>query len=265
MKPIVAAGLVSAVLGLYPPQAAAQADPLLDPVLYGQLERWLGAGLLNLQNIYTWEDGDNSRDFHAAADNRGSTFTLMRVSDMRVGDMRVGDMRVGDMRVGDEGGSWLVGGYNPLSWSSSDGWHESRFDWQRSAFIFNYTDPALYRQVPTTNILPSQGLRQTYNWPDHGPTFGAGPDLLVNDRMDTALSWQLTYGDPDFEGRSIIDGSYGGQYMRLDAMELYAISLVPEPAHLTMLLGGAAALGGLAWLSRRRRPGPLLAGLPTPV
>jgi len=245
MKPIVAAGLVSAVLGLHPPQAAAQADPLLDPVLYGQLERWLGAGPLNLQNVYTWEDGDNSRDFHAAADHRGSTFTLMRVSD--------------------EGGSWLVGGYNPLSWSSTDGWHESRFDWQRSAFIFNYTDPALYRQVPTSNILPSQGLRQTYNWPDHGPTFGAGPDLLVNDRMDTALSWQLTYGDPDFEGRSIIDGSYGGQYMQLDAMELYAISLVPEPANVTMLLGGVATLGALAWLSRRRRAGPPLPAALTPA
>jgi hypothetical protein len=244
--PIEAAGLVSAVLGLQPPQAAAQTDPLLDPVLYGQLERWLGAGPLNLQNVYTWEDGDNSRDFHAAADNRGSTFTLMRVAD-------------------DDGGSWLVGGYNPLSWSSTDGWHESRFDWQRSAFIFNYTVPALYRQVPTAYILPSQGLRQTYNWPDHGPTFGAGPDLLVNDRMDTALSWQLTYGDPAFEGRSIIDGSYGGRYMRLDAMELYAISLVPEPANLTMLLGGVATLGALAWLSRRRRAEPTFPAALTPA
>ncbi|WP_312515712.1 PEP_CTERM-anchored TLD domain-containing protein [Massilia sp.] len=241
MKPIVAAGLVSAVLGGWTPQALAQGqpDPLLDRVLYGQLERWLGAGPLYLQNVYTWEQGDDSLDFHAAADNRGSTFTLMRVS---------------DMRVGDEDGSWLVGGYNPLSWSSSDSWHESRFDWQRTGFVFNYTDPGVYRQVLSDHILPSQGLRQTYNWPDHGPTFGAGPDLLVNDRMDTVLSWQLTYGDPDFEGRSIIDGSYGGQYMQLDAMELYSISLVPEPGQTTMLLGGLAGLGALGWLTRRRWP-----------
>ena len=236
MKPIVAAGLVSAVLGGWTPHALAQSqpDPLLDPILYGQLERWLGAGPLYLQNVYTWEEGDNSLDFHAAADERGSTFTLMR--------------------VGDEGGSWLVGGYNPLSWSSVDGWHESRFDWQRTAFVFNYTDPAVYRQVLSDHILPSQGLRQTYNAPDHGPTFGAGPDLLVNDRLDTAISWQLTYGDPDFEGRSIIDGSYGGQYMQLDAMELYSISLIPEPGERALLLGGLAGLGVLAWLARRRQP-----------
>lgn len=246
MKPIVAAGLVSAILGGWTPHALAQGqpDPLLDQVLYGQLERWLGAGPLNLQNVYTWEEGDNSRDFHAASDNRGSTFTLMR--------------------VGDEDGSWLVGGYNPLSWSSTDGWHESRFDWQRTAFVFNYTDPAVYRQVLSDNILPSQGLRQTYNWPDHGPTFGAGPDLLVNDRMDTVLSWQLTYGDPDFEGRSIIDGSYGGQYMELYGLELYSISLVPEPGQDAILLGGLAGLATLAWLRRRRWPARHSPRLPSP-
>jgi len=239
MKPIVAAGLVGAVFGLWTPPTLAQDQPapLLDQVLYGQLERWLGAGQLTLQNLYTWEDSDNSLDFHAAADERGPTFTLMHVSN--------------------EAGNWLVGGYNPLSWSSVDGWHESVRDAQRTAFIFNYTDPAVYRQVLTDNILPSQGLRQTYNAPDHGPTFGAGPDLFVNDRLDTVLSWQLTYGDPDFEGRSIIDGSYGGQYMQLDALELYAISPIPEPRQNAMLLSGLAGLGALGLLARRARRAPI--------
>lgn len=239
MKPMVAAGIVSAILGGWAPQALAQipgqGTSLLAPTLYGQLERWLGAGPLYLDNIYTRQEGDNSLDFHAAADNRGSTFTLLQVTD------------------DDSGGSWLVGGYNPLSWSSTDGWHESTFDWQRTAFIFNYTDAAVYRQVGTDYILPSQGLRQTYNWPDHGPTFGAGPDLLVNDRLDTALSWQLTFGDPEFEGRSIVEGSYGGQYLRVDAIELYSISLVPEPGIGAMLLGGLAGFGALGWSARRRR------------
>jgi len=239
MKPIVAAGLACAVLGFCtaPTLAQGQPAPLLDQVLYGQLERWLGAGRLTLSNVYTWQVSDNSLDFHAAADERGPTFTLMRVSN--------------------DAGNWLVGGYNPLSWSSSDGWHESVRDAQRSAFIFNYTDPALYRQVPTAYILPSQGLRQTYNAPDHGPTFGAGPDLFVNDRLDTVLSWQLTYGDPRFEGRSIIDGSYGGQYMQLEALELYAIAPIPEPRQSAMLLSGLAGLGALGWLARRKRALPV--------
>lgn len=230
MKTIVAAGALAAVLAGWTPQASAQ-DSLLDQPLYGQLERWLGVGPLYLENIYTRQTGDDSLDFHAAVDNRGSTFTLMQVSD-------------------NDGGSWVVGGYNPRSWTSDGGWNISGPDWQRTAFIFNYTDAALYRQVLNDHILPSQGSRQTYNWPDHGPTFGAGPDLFVDDRLTTAISWQLGYGDPEFEGRSIIDGSYGGQFMRIDALEMYTISLVPEPQTYAMLIGG---LGVLGWAARRRR------------
>jgi hypothetical protein len=112
------------------------------------------------------------------------------------------------------------------------------------------TVPAVYRQVPATYILPSQGERQTYNASNHGPTFGQGPDLLVNDRLDTALSWQVSYGNPLDQGKSIIDRSLGGQLFHIDALQLYAVSPVPEPAAAGML---AVGLGVLAMLSRRRR------------
>jgi hypothetical protein len=240
MKTNVAAGAVAttlattlaAILATLAPPAAAQDAPLLDQTLYGQLERWLGAGPLYLDNLYTRQAGDDSLDFHAAVDGRGSNFTIMSVSDSA-------------------GASWIVGGYNPQSWFSDDGWHVTERDWQRTGFIFNYTDPAVYRQVPTSNILPSQGSRQTFNRSDHGPTFGAGPDLFVDDRLSTSISWQLTYGDPDFEGRSIIDGTYGGQFMRINALEIYAVSPIPEPHTWAMLLGG---LGLIGWAARLRRP-----------
>lgn len=236
MKTIVAAAVAAAILGATAAPAAAQNNaPLLDPILHGQLERWLGAGPLYLDNLYTRQPGDDAFDFHAAVDDRGSNFTLMRIAN-------------------DAGERWLVGGYNPQSWSSSDGWHVTERDWQRNGFIFNYTDPAVYRQVLSDHILPSQGSRQTYNWPDHGPTFGAGPDLFVDDRLTTAISWQLTYGDPDFEGRSIIDGTYGGQFRRIEALEMYAISLVPEPHNTAMLIGGLGVLGLAAHRRRRTRP-----------
>ena len=236
MNKILAKGGVAAILvaavGTAASPAVAQTDaPLLDLTLQGQLERWLGAGPLYLENIYTRQAGDDALDFHAAADGRGSNITLMRVAD-------------------DAGGSWLVGGYNPRSWSSTDGWHVAERDWQRTGFLFNYTDPAVHRQVPTDHVLPSQGSRQTYNWPDHGPTFGAGPDLFVDDRLTTSISWQLSYGDPAFEGRSIIDGTYGGQFRRVEALETYTVSLVPEPSAYALLAGG---LGVIGWVMRRRR------------
>lgn len=237
MKTIVAVAVAAAILGTTAVPARAQSDaPLLDPILHGQFERWLGAGPLYLDNLYTRQPGDDATDFHSAVDGRGSSVTLMRIAN-------------------DAGDSWLVGGYNPQSWSSDDGWHVTERDSQRTGFIFNYTDPAVYRQVLSDHILPSQGSRQTYNWPDHGPTFGAGPDLFVDDRLTTAISWQLTYGDPDFEGRSIIDGTYGGQFRRIDALEMYAVSLVPEPQGYAMLIGGLAVLGLAARGRRRRRPG----------
>jgi len=240
MKATVAAGTLamSVMLGLAAPAARAQdGGALLDLTLYGQLERWLGAGPLDLRNIYTRELGNNSRDFHAAADGAGMSFTLLQVSN-------------------DLGNSWIVGGYNPQSWSSTDGWHETPRDWQRSAFIFNFTDAQLWRQVLSDDILPNRGLRQTYNEPNHGPTFGAGPDLFVNDRLNAALSWRVTYGG-GAEGVSIIDGSLGGQLFRVDALEVYSISLVPEPAHHAMLAAGLGLLGWTAWRRRGAQGSPL--------
>ncbi|MBD8531253.1 PEP_CTERM-anchored TLD domain-containing protein [Massilia sp. CFBP 13647] len=234
---VVLASAAALLLALAAPQAAAQSGaPPLDPTLEGQLERWLGAGDQIFENVYTRQGaGDTSLDFHAAADGRGPTFTLLRVSDPA-------------------GRAWLVGGYNPQSWDSDDGWHITPRDFQRSAFIFNYTVPAVYRQVPVSFELPSQGGFQTFNALDQGPTFGAGPDLFVDDALDTALSWRLSYGDPAGEGRSIIDGSVGGRFFAIDAMEIYAVSPIPEPAAAAMLAGGLG-LVGLGALAVRRRGG----------
>ncbi|MEW6023499.1 MAG: PEP_CTERM-anchored TLD domain-containing protein [Pseudomonadota bacterium] len=237
MKTFLAAGaLALAALASAAPQAAAQTGaPPLDPLLEGQLERWLGAGDQVFSNLYTRQPGDDSLAFHAAADGRGDTFTLLRVSDPA-------------------NNSWLVGGYNPQSWEFDGGWNITQRDFQRTAFIFNVTDPAVYRQVPTSFELPSQGSFQTFNAPDQGPTFGAGPDLFVNDRLDTAFSWRLSYGDPDGEGQSIVDGSVGGRFLRIDALEIYAVSPIPEPAQGAMLAAGLGLLAtGLLRTGLRRR------------
>jgi hypothetical protein len=240
MKAIIAAGSVLLALAGAGVGTAAQAgdiiggSSLLDDGRHAQLERWLGAGEFNLNNVYTLRPGDTSVNFHRAADGKGDTITLIEVTNTA-------------------GQTFLVGGYNPQSWSSTDGWHETERDFQRTAFIFNFTDPAVYRQVPTSFELPSQGARQTYNDILFGPVFGSGPDLFVNDDLTRALSWQLSYGNPDNEGISIIDGTVGGQSVRVNAMEIFAITPVPEPATGAMLLAGVGVIGGIMrWRQRKR-------------
>jgi len=237
MKPLFAAAAPALVLALVlaAPRAAAQSGaPPLDPVLEGQLERWLGAGDQIFDNIYTRQgSADDSLNFHAAADGHGPSFTLLRVSDPA-------------------GRAWLVGGYNPQSWDSVSGWHITPRDFQRTAFLFNYTAPAVYRQVPVSFELPSQGSFQTFNGGEQGPSFGAGPDLFVDAALDTALSWRLSYGDPAGEGRSIIDGSVGGRFFAIDALEIYAVLPIPEPAAAGMLAGGLGLVALAARLRARR-------------
>jgi hypothetical protein len=233
MKTIIAAGGMLLALA----STAARAgdiiggSTLLDDSRHAQLERWLGEGEFNLNNVYTLRPGDTTVNFHQGADGKGATFTLLEVTNTA-------------------GQSFLVGGYNPQSWSSTDGWHETERDFQRTAFLFNFTTPAVYRQVLSGFELPSQGQRQTFNDILFGPVFGSGPDLFVNDDLTKALSWQLSYGNPANEGVSIIDGSLRGQTVSVNAMEIFAIAPVPEPASWAMLLAGAGMLAGI---KRRRR------------
>jgi len=241
MKTIIAAGGMLLALAGNAGRAAPTGvgaiiggSSLLDDGRQSQLERWLGKGELNLNNVYTLRPGDTSAIFHQAVDGKGATFTLLDVTN-------------------GSGQSFLVGGYNPQSWSSTDGWHETERDFQRTAFLFNFTTPAVYRQVPTSYQLPSQGLRQTFNDILFGPVFGSGPDLLVNDDLTKALSWQLSYGNPMNEGMSIIDGSLGGQAVTVNAMEIFAIAPVPEPSAGAMLLAGVGMLGAFGhWRQRKR-------------
>jgi hypothetical protein len=239
MKTILAAGGTALALTLAMAGAPAAAgdiiggSALLDDSKQAQLERWLGAGEFNLDNVYTLRSGDTSASFHQAADGKGATFTLLEVTN-------------------DSGRSFLVGGYNPQSWATGEAWHETERDFQRTAFLFNFTEPAVYRQILSTYVLPSQGERQTFNEVGFGPVFGSGPDLFVNDRLDTALSWQLSYGNPADESLSIIDRSLRGETVRVDAMEIFAISPVPEPGETAMLLLGAGVVGLFARRTQRR-------------
>jgi hypothetical protein len=224
---LAAAGLAHAA-----PGTLIGGSALLDDASQAQIARWLGAGPVTLRKLYAKEAGASAAAFHAAADGKGPTIVVMELTN-------------------DDGLAFTVGGYNPQSWSSSDGWHVTQADAERVGFLFNLTTPGVYRQVPSDYVLPSQGARQTFNGIDYGPTFGTGHDLYVNRTLDVAFSWRVTYGDPAGEGKSIVDGSLGGKIVRVNALEVFAISPVPEAPVGAMLVAGLALVGVIA----RRRAG----------
>lgn len=228
----VARSVVLAVAGLVV-SLGAQADSgtsLLSPGYKTQLETWLGEGRLSLTNIYTKAAGDTSLDFHKASDGKGRTFSIMEATNA-------------------SGQTWLVGGYNPQSWSSSDGMHVTMDDSQRTAFLFNLTAGFMLPQLKQYFSGDSIGSGQTYNSYDAGPTFGVGHDLYVpQDLTHGGYSSLYTYnyhGQPA-SGVSLVDGSsFTNPNITYGAIQVFTISAVPEPATYGLLLAGLILLAGM--------------------
>lgn len=228
-----AAGLAAALFAPAHAGGVIGGTALLNPAQHAQLEGWLGQGAFNLTKIYSLQPGDTTTSFHTAADHQGKTISLLL--------------------VGNGTDHWLVGGFNPQSWESNNTWHETPLQQDRTAFIFNLTGGSVFHQVPSSYVLPSQGQKQTWNGAEHGPAFGEGGDLWVNGSMDTAYSWLFTYGDPSQQGISVIDGSSPTplpHLLKLEALEVFRVAVVPEPSAAGMLLAG---LGVTAFALRRRR------------
>ncbi|SDH75484.1 PEP_CTERM-anchored TLD domain-containing protein [Janthinobacterium sp. YR213] len=208
----------------------AQAGPgtsLLSPGYQAQLETWLGEGNLALTNIYSKAAGDTSLDFHKASDGKGRTFSVMEATNS-------------------SGKTWLVGGYNPQSWSSTDGMHVTMDDSQRTAFLFNLTAGFRLQQLPQYFNGDGIGKDQTYNQSNYGPTFGYGHDLYVpQDLTHGGSSFLYTYNYPgqSLTGLSLLDGStWHGNDVTFGAIQVFAISAVPEPATYGLLLAGLLVL-----------------------
>ncbi|MDI3292634.1 PEP_CTERM-anchored TLD domain-containing protein [Janthinobacterium tructae] len=234
----VARSVVLAVAGLVV-SLGAQADSgtsLLSPGYKTQLETWLGEGRLSLTNIYTKAAGDTSLDFHKASDGKGRTFSIMEATNA-------------------SGQTWLVGGYNPQSWSSTDGMHVTMDDSQRTAFLFNLTAGFMLPQLKQYFNGDTIGSGQTYNSYDTGPTFGVGHDLYVpQDLTHGGYSSLYTYnrfGQPN-SGVSLIDGSvFTNPNITFGAIQVFSISAVPEPGSYGLMLVGLGVMGLV--LQRKRR------------
>ncbi|MCC7681173.1 PEP_CTERM-anchored TLD domain-containing protein [Janthinobacterium sp. FW305-128] len=214
---------------------AGTGTSLLSPGYQAQLETWLGEGRLALTNIYSKAAGDTSLDFHKASDGKGRTFSVMEATNS-------------------SGKTWLVGGYNPQSWSSTDGMHVTMEDSERTAFLFNLTAGFMLPQLKQYFSGDGLGKDQTFNGAKAGPTFGVGHDLYVPENLTNGGSSYLYtynhYGQPTM-GYSLLDGSvWKGADITYGAIQVFSISAIPEPVTYALLLAG---LGVLGVVRRRKR------------
>jgi hypothetical protein len=152
----------------------------------------------------------------------------------------------------------LIGGFNPLSWSSSGFYQNTPTGAPRNAFIFDLSTNDLR---PQSNV--QIGAVQTRNLGLAGPIFGAGNDLAVEPFLTLGSVDPESYGvscnshmgfscedQPNFcEGQPNFFGGINQTLFLIGGLEVFTISeiaAVPEMSTWAMIILGFARLGVIA-------------------
>jgi hypothetical protein len=155
---------------------------LISEAGHAQINDWLGKNV-DLTRIFTKQAGDDSYDWHAAVDNKGSTITIMEI------------INGNDTR--------LIGGFNIYDWNATSAWLRSA---STDNFLFNLTSGDIYRKNTSTNF-------QTYNLGQYGAAFGAGVDLIINNDLSSGYAnIGNSYGDSSLTGTSTYQEKFTGTF-----------------------------------------------------
>ncbi len=232
---IVSSCAAAAVAAAFLPAIASAAtvvggSDLLSAASANQLESWLGQGPLTLTNVFDKAPGSTSVDFHAAADGKGATFSIIEFLSDPTG-------KPFDKSV-------IVGGYNPQSWFRFYSYNIPPLDVDRTAFVFNLTQNLKFDQRKDASTS-DRGKYQTLNHPSFGPTFGGGQDLAVAGSLNSGYGIFFSYGADGDYGRSLVTyPDFGSVAISVGQIEVFTISAaVLEPETGALMLGGLALLG----------------------
>jgi hypothetical protein len=121
---------------------------------------------------HSGRDGFNAASFHRNCDNKGATIWVARI----------------------KGSAQLIGGYNPLDWSSNNIWKTTT-----ESFLFNFTDE---KNISTSKLgYPNKPENATYNYIGQGPHMGGfycyGDNKWKN--LDTHAIYYPNIGIPTYE------------------------------------------------------------------
>lgn len=218
---LVAVCALSSAAGAHATTVIGGSD-LLSAASAQQLSDWLGEGPIQLTNIFDKVPGNTTQDFHAAADNKGATFSIIEVSGFQGVSLTT---------------PILIGGYNPQSWISSGTTTNTG-----NSFIFNLSQSLLFTFI---------GSSEAVNVSSNGPSFGAGLDIGLVGSLDEGYSFLASYGlgGVSTPGRDISrypENFQGTSSLTFRQIEVFAVSTVPEPESYLLMLAGLAAAYVLA-------------------
>ncbi|KAG9288949.1 hypothetical protein G9A89_019571 [Geosiphon pyriformis] len=143
------------------PRLRAQIDStIIDEKIARVIGNWIAGtnSISEQKHSYKFEnlfrasrDGFDSGNFHSRCDNKGPTFTIVKLSSNNI----------------------IVGGYNPLNWNSNGTYQNSN-----STFIFQFSDSS--SQSGQIGRITTNYQYAVYNYSSYGPTFGGGHDFYIS-------------------------------------------------------------------------------------
>src|SRR6202012_5446446 len=96
-------------------------------------------------------DGKTAAACHEKCNNKGATVVVAKIPNSEK----------------------IIGGYNPLFWDSSDSWKSTN-----DSFIFSFTNRNNLQNAKVGYCNNNKNAIRCY--PDHGPSFGSGHDLICH-------------------------------------------------------------------------------------